>query len=89
MKHYVQIHAYMTADAIKNQLNEIKEAGLFDEDLRVFFGIHQMIGMFDIAYMLKYFDARFDSEFSDKNIVFVPQSWTLKSIKADKDRFKF
>ena len=89
MKHYVQIHAYMTADAIKNQLNEIKEAGLFDEDLRVFFGVHQMIGIQDIAYMLKYFDARFDSEFSDKNVVFVPQSRILKSIKADKDRFKF
>lgn len=89
MKHYVQIYAYMTADAIKNQLNEIKEAGLFDENLRIFFGVHQMIGMQDIAYILKYFDARFDSEFSDKNVVFVPQSWILKSIKADKDRFKF
>ena len=89
MKHYVQIHAYMTADAIKNQLNEIKEADMFDEDLRIFFGIHQMIGMQDITYMLKYFDVRFDSEFSDKNVVFVPQSWILKSIKADKNNFQF
>ena len=48
-----------------------------------------MIGMRDIAYMLKYFDARFDSEFSDKNVVFIPQSWILKSIKADKDNFQF
>lgn len=89
MKHYVQINAYMTADAIRNQLNEIKEADMFDEDLRIFFGAHQMIGMQDIAYMLKYFDARFDSDFSNENVVFVPQSWTLKNIKADKDRFKF
>lgn len=89
MKHYVQIHAYMTADAIKNQLNEIKEADMFDENLRIFFNVHQMIGIFDIAYMLKYFDAKLDYDFSNENVVFIPQDWVIKNIKTDKDRFKF
>lgn len=89
MKHYVQINAYMTADAIKNQLNEIKEANMFDEDLRIFFGIHQMIGMQDIAYMLKYFNAVLDFDFSNGNVVFIPQSWVLQNIEANKDRFHF
>ena len=89
MKHYVQINAYMTADAIKNQLNEIKEANMFDEDLRIFFGIHQMIDMQDIAYMLKYFNAVLDFDFSNRNVVFIPQSWVLQNIEADKDRFHF
>ena len=89
MKHYVQIHAYMTADAIKNQLNKIKEADMFDEDLRIFFTKHQMISIQDIAYMLKYFDAKLDYDFSDKNMVFVPQDWVIRNIKTDKDKFKF
>ena len=89
MKHYVQIHAYMTADAIKNQLNEIKEANMFDEDLRIFFGIHQMVGIQDIAYMLKYFNTALDFDFSNGNVVFIPQSWVLQNIEADKDRFNF
>ena len=89
MKHYVQINAYMTADAIKNQLNEIKEANMFDEDLRIFFGIHQMIGMQDIAYMLKYFNTVLDFDFSNGYVVFIPQSWVLQNIEADKDRFNF
>lgn len=89
MKHYVQIHAYMATDAFKNQLNEIKEADMFDEDLRVFFGCHQMISIQDIAYMIKYFDVKIDSDFSYENVVFIPQSWVLQSIKADKDKFNF
>ena len=80
MKHYVQINAYMTADAIKNQLNEIKEANMFDEDLRIFFTKGQMIGMQDIAYMLKYFEPRIDFDFSSENVVFIPLPWVLKSI---------
>lgn len=89
MKHYVQIHAYMTADAIKNQLNEIKEANMFDEDLRIFFGIHQMVGIQDIAYMLKYFNIALDFDFSNENVIFIPQLWVLQNIEADKDRFNF
>ena len=89
MKHYIQIHAYMTADAIKNQLNEIKETDMFDKDLRIFFSKHQMISIQDIAYMLKYFEPRLDFDFSDGNVVFIPQPWVLQSIEADKDRFIF
>lgn len=89
MKHYVLIRAYMTADAIKNQLNEIKEADMVDEELRVFFNRGQMIGMEDITYILRYFDAKIDFDFSDKNVVFIPQSWVIESIKADKNSFQF
>ena len=89
MKHYVQIQAYMTANAIKNQLNEIKDENLFDKDLIVFFGCHQMIGISDIAYMLHYFNARIDIDFSKENVIFIPKDWVIKSIEADKDRFKF
>jgi hypothetical protein len=79
----------MTADAIKNQLNEIKEANMFDEDLRVFFTKHQMVGVQDIAYMLRYFEPKIDSDFSDDNIVFIPLPWILKSINKDKDGSQF
>ena len=89
MKHYVQIHAYMQADAIKKQLNEIKEANMFDEDLRIFFTKHQMVGIQDIAYMLKYFEPKIDFDFSSENVVFIPQSWVLQNIEDYKDRFKF
>jgi hypothetical protein len=39
--------------------------------------------------MLKYFDAELDYDFSDKNVVFVPQDWVIKNIKTDKDKFQF
>lgn len=89
MKHYVQIHAYMTANAIKNQLNKIKDENLFDKDLIVFFGCHQMVGMSDMAYMLHYFDAIIDTDFSKENVIFIPKDWVIKNIEAYKDRFRF
>jgi hypothetical protein len=51
--------------------------------------MHQMISIQDIAYMLKYFEPRLDFDFSNGNIVFIPQPWVIQSIEADKDRFIF
>lgn len=89
MKHYVQIHAYMTANAIKNQLNKIKDENLFDKDLIVFFGCHQMVAISDMAYMLHYFDAIIDTDFSKETVIFIPQDWVIQNIEADKNGFRF
>jgi hypothetical protein len=62
---------------------------MFDKDLRIFFTKSEMISMQDIAYMLKYFEPRIDFDFSNENVVFIPQPWVLQNIETDKDRCQF
>lgn len=76
MIHYVKLTRYMSGPKLAEQLDEIVEASLFDEDLRVFFSNSNNLTMADVAYMMRYFEPMTCEEFKD-NVIFKPTKYGL------------
>ena len=73
---YIKIARYMVGDSIDKQIQDIIDAGMMDEDTRLFFEKDNCLTMGNIKPLLAYFDIRSDNDIN--NVVFVPKDNFIK-----------
>lgn len=78
---YIKITKYSAGCFIKEQVQDIIDNGQMDEDTRLFFSNNNCLTMEDIAEIMKWFDLKKDSDFSDNNVVLVPKQYLLSLVK--------
>ena len=82
---YIKITNYMNDDTINKQIQDIIDAGMMDEDTRLFFNRDNYITMGNIRPLLAYFDIRSDDDIN--NVVFVPKDNFLKRFVEKGEKF--
>ena len=83
---YIKIVNYMSGDTINKQIQDIIDAGMMDEDTRLFFEKDNCITMGNIKPLLAYFDIRSDNDIN--NVVFVPKDNFIKRFVKNGKRFQ-
>ena len=73
---YIKIANYMSDNSIPKQIQGIIDAGMMDEDTRLFFEKDNCLTMGDIKPLLAYFDIRSDNDIN--NVVLVPKDNFIK-----------
>ena len=82
---YIKIANYMSDNSIPKQIQDIIDAGMMDEDTRLFFDRDNCITMGNIRPLLAYFDIRSDDNIN--NVVFVPKDNLLKRFVEKGEKF--
>ena len=82
---YIKIANYMSDNSIPKQIQDIIDAGMMDEDTRLFFDRDNRITMGNIRPLLAYFDIRSDDDIN--NVVFVPKDNFLKRFVEKGEKF--
>lgn len=82
---YIKIANYMSDNSIPKQIQDIIDAGMMDEDTRLFFDRDNCITMGNIRPLLAYFDIRSDDNIN--NVVFVPKDNFLKRFVEKGEKF--
>ena len=82
---YIKIANYMSDNSIPKQIQDIIDAGMMDEDTRLFFDRDNYITMGNIRPLLAYFDIRSDDDIN--NVVFVPKDNFLKRFVEKGEKF--
>ena len=82
---YIKIANYMSDNSIPKQIQDIIDAGMTDEDTRLFFDRDNCITMGNIRPLLAYFDIRSDDDIN--NVVFVPKDNFLKRFVEKGEKF--
>ena len=82
---YIKIANYMSDNSIPKQIQDIIDAGMMDEDTRLFFDRDNCITMGNIRPLLAYFDIRGDDDIN--NVVFVPKDNFLKRFVEKGENF--
>ena len=82
---YIKIANYMSDNSIPKQIQDIIDAGMMDEDTRLFFDRDNCITMGNIRPLLAYFDIRGDDDIN--NVVFVPKDNFLKRFVEKGEKF--
>ena len=82
---YIKIINYMNGDTINKQIQDIIDAGMMDEDTRLFFDRDNCITMGNIRPLLAYFDIISDDNIN--NVVFVPKDNFLKRFVEKGEKF--
>ena len=82
---YIEIVNYMNGDTINKQIQDIIDAGMMDEDTRLFFEKDNCITMGNIKPLLAYFDVRSDNDIN--NVVFVPRDHFIRRFVKNKESF--
>jgi len=77
MTTYIKITNYMSGASLKEQINELMDAGKIDEDVRLFFAKNNSLTMRDLASILAYFDLIHDLDFDSENLVLKPRKALL------------
>ena len=85
MIRYIKIANYMSDNSIPKQIQDIIDAGMMDEDTRLFFDRDNCITMGNIRPLLAYFDIRSDDNIN--NVVFVPKDNFLKRFVEKGENF--
>ena len=75
----------MSDNSIPKQIQDIIDAGMMDEDTRLFFDRDNCITMGNIRPLLAYFDIRSDDDIN--NVVFVPKDNFLKRFVEKGEKF--
>lgn len=78
MTTYIKITNYMSGASLKEQINELIDAGKIDEDVRLFFAKNNSLTMRDLASILSYFDLIHDLDFDSENMVLKPRGSLLR-----------
>ena len=78
MTTYIKITNYMSGASLKEQINELIDAGKIDEDVRLFFAKNNSLTMRDLASILSYFDLIYDLDFDSENMVLKPRGSLLR-----------
>ena len=82
---YIKIVNYMNGDTINKQIQDIIDAGMMDEDTRLFFEKDNCLTMEDIDPLLTHFDIRKNNEIN--NVVFVPRGHFIKRFVENGENF--
>lgn len=82
---YIKIANYMSDNSIPKQIQDIIDAGMMDEDTRLFFDRDNCITMGNIRPLLAYFDIRSDDDIN--NVVFVPKDHFIKRFVEKGEKF--
>ena len=82
---YIKIANYMSDNSIPKQIQDIIDAGMMDEDTRLFFDRDNCITMGNIRPLLAYFDIRSDDDIN--NVVLVPKDNFLKRFVEKGEKF--
>lgn len=82
---YIKIANYMSDNSIPKQIQDIIDAGMMDEDTRLFFDRDNCITMGNIRPLLAYFDIRSDDNIN--NVVLVPKDNFLKRFVEKGEKF--
>lgn len=69
---YIKITNYMSGASLKEQINELIDAGKIDEDVRLFFAKSNSLTMRDLASIWVYFEFVCDLDFDSENLVLKP-----------------
>ena len=72
MTTYIKITNYMSGASLKEQINELIDAGKIDEDVRLFFAKNNSLTMRDLASIWVYFNFVCDLDFDSENLVLKP-----------------
>ena len=72
MTTYIKITNYMSGASLKEQINELIDAGKIDEDVRLFFAKNNSLTMRDLASIWVYFEFVCDLDFDNENLVLKP-----------------
>ena len=80
MTTYIKITKYMSGASLKEQINELIDAGKIDEDVRLFFAKNNSLTMRDLAGILTYFDLIRDLDFDSENLVLKPRGSLLRMV---------
>ena len=78
MTTYIKITKYMSGASLKEQINELIDAGKIDEDVRLFFAKSNSLTMRDLASITAYFDLVHDLDFDSENLVLKPRGSLLR-----------
>ena len=78
MTTYIKITNYMSGASLKEQINELIDAGKIDEDVRLFFAKSNSLTMRDLASIIAYFDLVHDLDFDSENLVLKPRGSLLR-----------
>ena len=82
---YIKIVNYMAGDSIPKQIQDIIDAGMMNEDTRLFFEKDNCLTMGDIKPLLTYFDIRSNNDID--NVVFVPKDYFIRRFVKNKESF--
>lgn len=82
---YIKITKYMAGEIINKQIQDIIDAGMMDEDTRLFFDKGNCLTMEDIDSLLTHFDIRKNNEIN--NVVFVPRDHFIKRFVENGESF--
>lgn len=83
---YIKIVNYMNGDTINKQIQDIIDAGMMDEDTRLFFDRGNCLTMGDIKPLLEYFNIRSDNDIN--NVVLAPRDHFIRRFVKNKESFK-
>lgn len=78
---YIKITNYMSGASLKEQINELIDAGKIDEDVRLFFAKNNSLTMRDLASIWVYFEFVRDLDFDNENLVLKPSKPLLSMAK--------
>lgn len=78
---YIKITNYMSGASLKEQINELIDAGKIDEDVRLFFAKNNSLTMRDLASIWVYFDFEHDLDFDSENLVLKPRKSILSMVE--------
>ena len=82
---YIKIVNYIGGETINKQIQDIIDAGMMDEDTRLFFEKDNCLTMDDIKPLLAYFDIRSNNDIN--NVVFVPKDNFIRRFVKNKESF--
>ena len=85
MVKYIKIANYMSDNSIPKQIQDIIDAGMMDEDTRLFFDGGNCLTMGDIKPLLACFDIRSDNDIN--NVVFVPKAYFIRRFVKNGENF--
>lgn len=66
-------------ERIRALMSEIDDAGLFDEELRLFYPRHRCIYTEDLCFITRWCEVVHDDEVNDDNVFFKPTKWAIQT----------
>ena len=82
---YIKIANYTIGDSINKQIQDIIDAGMMDEDTRLFFSKNTCVTMRDIKPLVIYFDIVYNNEID--NVIFVPNDYFIYKFVENGESF--
>lgn len=82
---YIKITNYTIGDSINKQIQDIIDAGMMNEDTRLFFSKNTCVTMKDIKPLVIYFDIVYNNDID--NVIFVPNDYFIYKFVENGENF--